>query len=76
MAKVRVAPEVLAQALFGYADTDVEIVRAAYDSLRHVIELEIRGPDVPDVAEVSAIYTEQRNRAGQRFITLKFEPLT
>lgn len=70
MAKLRISPEFLLAQLFADAEPrpNVEIVGAAFNSITQTIELEIIGADVPDVAEVNAIFTVQR-----RVVSLKFE---
>ncbi|HLY04260.1 MAG TPA: hypothetical protein VKR31_00785 [Rhizomicrobium sp.] len=77
MAKVKVSPEILADALFGYTERPVEVLGAQFLAGlgNPVIEFEIVGPDVPEIDEVSAICNVQQNRAGQRFVKMHFEPV-
>jgi len=70
MAKLRVTPELLVEALFG--DTcpspSVHIRGATFDAVRQVVIFDIDGPDVPSAEYVDAIFTVQRK-------TVKFKPV-
>lgn len=75
MAKLRIDPTVLENLIFGYAASDVRIVGAVETAEHGAIVMEIVGDDVPDSPEVRAICTLQSNRAGQRLLTMTFEPV-
>lgn len=73
MAKLRVNAEFAAERLFGCSENPVRITNARFDPFAETIELLIEGPDVPEVAEVTATFTVTQNRAGERIHSLKFE---
>jgi hypothetical protein len=74
MAKVRFAAHVVSEMLFGWAEQPVAINNGEYDPLHDEFMFEISGLSVPDTdAEIKAIITQQTNRAGERFHTLRFE---
>lgn len=58
--------------LFGYSDAPIS-VKSIVDH-GDAWRVEIEGPELPQVDNVRAIVTESRNRAGQRFCTMTFEP--
>lgn len=69
MAKLKVLPEFLVDAMFG--DTtprpDVHIRGVTFDAIRQIVVLDIEGIDVPLTDDVNAIFTVQRK-------TVEFEP--
>ena len=67
MAKLQVAPELLIEQLFKGAAPGVRILGASFDPIRHIVELDIEGPGVPETERVSAIFSVER-------FTVRFEP--
>lgn len=72
---VRISAEIFEDHIFGYAAKPVQIVAIALDDDARRFDVTIKGDDVPDVAHSRTLCTVQQNRAGQRFITMIFEPL-
>jgi hypothetical protein len=68
MAKLQVAPELLAQGLFKEVAPGVRIVGASFDHEHGIVELEIEGPGVPDSEHVSAVISVER-------FSVRFEPV-
>ena len=66
MAKLRISPELLVEAVF--AGAKIEICGASFDSQRQLLLLDITGPEVPDAAEVEAICSVER-------FSVKFRPI-
>jgi hypothetical protein len=52
MAKIRVTPEFLAEALFPGAT--VTIAGAGFDAARQLVVLDVDGPSVPEAEEITA----------------------
>lgn len=76
--RVRIAPEVLEELVFGYTQNPVKIRNIKVIDVygNDYFEFEIEGEDVPQGApEVVALCEEQMNRARQRFLTMRFEPV-
>ncbi len=73
MAKIRIAPEILADLLFGYTPQPVKVEGAGVDADGCLLFF-ITGADVPEIPEVRAICTVEQNRAGQRLVRMTFEP--
>ena len=76
--RVRISPEVLEELIFGYTKNPVMIrsIRMGNMYDRDSIEFEIEGEDVPvGAGEVRALCEIQMNRARQRFVTMRFEPV-
>jgi hypothetical protein len=69
MAKLKVHRELLHSALFGdFVNwSQVEIVSAEMKPDGETLDLEIRGSAVPEVAEVNAVFTKERQ-------AVRFEP--
>lgn len=75
MTKVRVASHVLEDLVFGFTLSPVRILGLRFDEARQEAVFEVEGPDVPVGPEARAVMQLQRNRAGQQFITMTFQPI-
>lgn len=75
MAKITFSRDLLQEMLFGWASNPVKVESITRSPDGTIYEIEISGQDVPDVDRVHGIINEQRNRAGERLRTLKFEPI-
>lgn len=74
MATVQVSAYLIEEIVFGFADHDVKVTGALYDSRTGNITFDIEGKDVPaDADEVRAVVSETRNRAGDRLRHMTFE---
>lgn len=73
MAKIKVSTTLIEELLFGYSTAQVTVRGATFDPTRNVVEFDVVGADVPDVAEVRGEFTQQTNRRGERFHTLEFK---
>ena len=69
MAMVKVSAGLIADVLFeGAEPAGVAIVGARFDAEHNLLELQIEGPGVPDVARVQCIVRQERR-------TCSFEPV-
>lgn len=75
MAKIRIAIELLEHMVFGQAMGPVRVLSRRFNHVTNDLECEIEGPDVPDVEEVNGVLHAQQNRAGQRLVTMTFDPI-
>jgi len=75
LAKLKVAPKIIEDMLFGYSENPVYVTGIEYDKERDVFVFELDGKDIPKCEEVMAEISVQQNRAQQRFITMKFEKI-
>lgn len=60
MAKLQVAPELLAHSLFKDGAPGVRIIGASFDHERGMAVLEIEGPGVPDSDHINAVLSVER----------------
>lgn len=71
---VAVSTHLLEELLFGYARTPVRVLSIHPKDNYGGYDIEIEGPDVPKVPRVVCLCEVQSNRAGQKLMTMKFEP--
>lgn len=74
MAKVRVSLQLIEDMVFGFTPSPVRVTDLAPDYERGEVVFEVEGVDVPDGPEVIAVCHVQQNRAGQRLVTMTFQP--
>lgn len=74
MPKIHVSTELVADLLFGYANSAVSIDDAKYDANTRSFAFDISGPDVPEAEVVTGLCSVQTNRCGERLHTLEFKP--
>lgn len=75
VSKVIFATEIFEDLLFPYTEHRVEILAITACKNYPGFELTIAGPDVPKAENVSCISTVHNNRAHQRLIRSRFEPV-
>lgn len=74
MAKVKVSKILLEDLVFGFSKHVIEIKNGWYDPHTEMFIFDIEGEDVPKTCnKIEVIVSETRNRAGQRFIEMRFE---
>ena len=75
MAKLKISPKIIEEALFGYSENEVfidNIKEIGDENNLNYFEFEIHGKDIPDCKEVMCEMNMLKNRAGQKFIIMKF----